>query len=141
MNLINIFKCAVRHLSTAILMLAVFAIFSLSAFAQTVKRVVFIIGKANIVYSDSAKPGESDTYIIKLKRGQSCQVEVEWKGEDVNDEGQGLSGFTIVFPNGKRLVDAQDGYIQAKVTGDFKIIVSPKTEKTNYRYRIIFTQI
>jgi hypothetical protein len=142
MNLSKIIKqTSIGWLVNAILLFAAAAIFNLSAPAQTVKRVAFIYGKANVIYTDAAKIGEKDTYVIKLKKGQSFQVDVEWQGEDAADEGQGLSGFTIVYPNGKKLVDAQDGYVQADTAGDYKIVVSPKTKKTNYRYRIVFTQI
>jgi hypothetical protein len=142
MKLSNIFRrTSIGWLSIAILSFAAAAFFNVPTVAQTVKRVAFADGKANVAFSDAAKIGEKDNYVIRLKKGQSCQVDVEWQGEDVNDEGQRLSGFTIVYPNGKKLVDAQDGYIQAEVAGDYKIVVSPKTKKTNYRYRIIFTQI
>jgi hypothetical protein len=142
MKLSNIFRrTSIGWLSGAILSFAAAAFFNAPTAAQTVRRVAFSYGKANVVYSDTAKIGEKDHYVIRLKKGQSCQVEVEWQGEDAADEGQGLSGFTIVYPNGKKLVDAQDGYIRADIAGDYKIVVSPKTKKTNYRYRIIFTRI
>lgn len=134
-------QSSIRWFSDAVLMFAATLIFSLSASAQTTKRVAFSHGKANVTFSDSAKIGEKDSYVINLKKGQSFQVDVEWQGENIADEGQGLSGFTIIYPNGKKLVDAQDGYVRANTAGDHKIVVSPKTKKTNYRYRIIFTQI
>ena len=124
----------------AILMFAVSVILYSSVFAQTVRRVAFSKGRARLVFSDSAPPGEPDNYVIRLKRGQRCRIEVEWKGADVDDEGQGLSGYTIVYPSGERVVDPQDDALQAKSDGDFRIVVAPAARKTNYRYRIIFTR-
>ncbi len=122
-------------LSIAVVMFAVAIILYSSAAAQT-KRNIYLYGKASVVYVDWAEIGEKDTYFIKVKKGQRYRVEVDWKGEDIDDNGQGLSGLTIVYPSGKTLVDAQDGYLQADTAGHFKIIVSPKTRKTSYRYRI-----
>ena len=138
MELITIIRQAIGWLSFALLLFAILVLLFSSAAAQNVRRAAFSEGKERAFFFDSAKIGEQDTYIIKLKKGQSCRVEVEWKGRDIADEGQGLSGFTIVYPNGRKLVDTQDDYIQAKIDGDFKVIVSPKTRKTNYRYRIVF---
>lgn len=140
MELSNIIKRIIEWLVVAILLFALLVIFYSSTAAQTVRRVSFSGGRETVGFSDSARVGERDTYVIRLKKGQSCQVEVEWAGADIADEGQGLSEMTIVYPNGKRLTDAQDGYLEAAATGDYKIVISPKTKKTNYRYRIIFTQ-
>jgi hypothetical protein len=138
MELSKIIRRTIEWLVIAIVALALMIIFYSGTAAQTVRRVS--LPGDRVVYSDTAGIGERDTYVIRLKKGQSCQVEVEWQGADVADEGQGLSGLTIVYPNGKRLTDAQDGFIEAAATGDYKLVVSPKTKKTNYRYRIIFTR-
>jgi len=131
MELITIIRQAIGWLSFALLLFAILILLYSSAAAQNVRRGAF---------SDSAKIGERDTYIIELRTGQSCRVGVEWKGSDMAGEGQRLSGFTIVYPNGKKFIDPQDDLFQARTGGDYKIIVSQKTRKTNYRYRIIFTQ-
>lgn len=142
MKLSNIFRrTSIGWLPTAVLSGAALAIFSSPGSAQTVRRVAFSNGKPNAVFSDAAKIGEKDVFVVRLKKGQSCQIDVEWHGADAGDEGQGLSGYTIIAPNGKKSIDPQDGYLQAESAGDYKIIVSPKTRKTDYRYRIVFTRI
>lgn len=146
MNLLRINKYASGWLPVAFLMFLITWALGSSGWAQTARRFISADGKAAVTYFNTAKPGEEDIYVINLKKGQSCEVDVEWQGEDGADEGQGLSGFTLIYPNGEKLVDAQDGHIQANhiqanTTGGYKIIVSPKTSKTNYRYRITFTQL
>jgi len=109
--------------------------------AESFVRVTFGEGKDTVEFADSASMGERDTFVVALAKGESCEVDVLWKGDDLEDEGQGLSGFSIIFPDGEELTDTQDGYIRAATAGDHKIVVSPKTKKTNYRYRIIFKRV
>lgn len=141
MNLSKIIKLTkVRRMLIHGLSLFALILFYLPARANSAVRVTFTEGKRNAVFNGSAKMGEKDIYVVKLKKGQNCQIDVSWLGEDLADEGQGLSGYTIVFPNGKTSVDPQDGFLQPPIAGDYKIIVSPRSRKTNYRYRITFTR-
>lgn len=114
---------------------------SSDATAVSFRRVAFADGKDTVEFAGSASIGERDTFVIALEKGDECDVDVRWQGDDLGDEGQGLSGFSIIFPDGEELTDAEDGYIQAQTAGDHKIVVSPKTRKTNYRYRIIFKRV
>jgi len=141
MDLIEIIKRKSSEGGTALfLLLAAVLVFNWPTWAQAVKRVSFLYGKAAVIFSDSAKPGEKDTYLIRLRKEQSCQIDVNWQGTDIENEGETPAGYTIVFPDGEKIVDPEDGYLLAEIAGDYKIIVSPRTTKTNYRYRIVFTR-
>lgn len=132
---------SIEGLLTLVLSLLAVVIFDWSIFAQeTASQIAFLYGQAAVIYSDSAKPGEKDTYLINLKKGQRCRIDVKWSDAGIEDEDENLPGYTIIFPDGKKLVDPVDGQLQAQQGGDYKIIVSPEGTKTNYRYRIIFTQ-
>ena len=141
MQSIRFFKHAVEWLFFGVLIFALLVIFYSSNAAQGVRGVVFPEAKNEVVFSDSVKIGERDTYILELAQGQNCEVEIVWQGADTSDEGQGLSVFTIIYPKGEKYEGAQDGYIQAGQAGDYQIVVSPKTRKTSDRYSIIFKHI
>ncbi len=115
--------------------------FSVVTSGQT-KRVQFAKNSKKVVFNDSAPRGEKDVYTISLRKNQAIDVYVRWAGEDLTipPNEQGISGFTIVYPNGKQLVDPQDTYIRAERAGEYKIIVSTPNRRTSYRYKITFTQ-
>jgi hypothetical protein len=106
--------------------------------AGNFKRVTFPDGANRVGFAGSVNPGERDTFVIALERGDDCEVDVRRKGADASGEGQGLSGFSIVEPDGEERTDAQDGDIEAETAGDYRIVVAPKTRQTDYRYRIVF---
>ena len=127
-----------KKLGLLILVMLAFSV--IGASAQATKRVTFAKGKKAVVFNDSANTTQKDTYIVKLKKGESVDVNAEWVGEDVNDEGQGLSGLTIIEPGKAASPDVQDGAVTAERAGDYKFVVSAPYKKTNYRYKITFTK-
>src|SRR6185369_14442565 len=81
---------------------------------ETVKGVAFLNGKAVVIYSDSANPDERDTYLINLIKGQGFKIDVKWPGANVETEGEKLPGYTIIFPDGKKIADTANGYLLAE---------------------------
>jgi hypothetical protein len=119
-------------------LLLIITFFHLPAAAQNVKLVRFVYGKTRIVFSDTANLGQVDTYLIKLRKGQTYQIEIEWKGEDMTNEPLPLRGYTVIVPMGREISNPPSGVFQPPVTGIYKIVVSPLTTRTDYRYRITF---
>ena len=103
------------------------------------KRVALSITKPCVVLEGSVQPKNFDTYILKVRKGQTVIASPYYYGEETDrpaDDEQGLSGFVIVMPNGEKSEDPQDDQFQAEKSGEYKILVRPAYTRTNAKYRL-----
>ena len=128
-------KAAVRIFGITFLALT---FFSLSVLAQKVRRVKFVYASTSVVYTGEVRVGSKDVYVLRLKKGQNVEIIVEWDGEDITNEPQMLLGYIVIDPKRSIVPTQQTRFLQSAVSGDYKIIVSPQLERTDYDYRIIF---
>lgn len=121
---------------------ALIGLCALAAEAQQTRRIKFSRNVKKIVLNDSANRKQTDVYIFRLKKGERADALVTWKGRNIGVKNEDvLSGFSIHYPSGEKAEDPQDGVMTATKTGDYKVLVTPRHRKTNYRYKITFTKL
>ena len=130
-------KAAVRIFGITFLALT---FFSLSVLAQKVRRVKFIYGKTSVVLTGEVGVGSKDIYVIRLKKALNVEIDIEWEGEDITNEPEMLLGYVVIDPKGTKMPSEQTRFLQPTISGDYRIIVSPWVQRTNYGYRLVLTR-
>jgi hypothetical protein len=120
--------------------LLVAAMLGAAVAGQTIRRVKFDYGRSSVTFSGEVGIGQKDIYLIRLKKEQTIEIEIFWEGEDITNEPRPLTGYMIVYPNGEKVIDPPGGTLQPTAAGNYKIIVAPRIERTDYRYRLVFTR-
>ncbi|MFE1748902.1 hypothetical protein [Coleofasciculus sp. H7-2] len=105
------------------------------------RRVQFARGRSSTTIKGAVPLGKKDTYIFRARKGQTIITEVVWEGDRVggDNDDQGLSGFSFVWPNGEVFQDPQDGYFEATSTGDYRVVVAQPYKLTSSRYTFKLT--
>lgn len=141
MPFLPVFRDFMKKYDTIFLFLTLILLSVFSVQAQSVKRVVFAKGSKTAVFNDSARIGEKDTYVVKLRKGQKIDISPDWvngAGISVNNE-DAVSGFMVITPKGEKIEDPQDTYFIAELSGDYTVVVRPVYKRKSYRYKLTFT--
>ena len=103
------------------------------------KRITLSKTKPCVILTGSVQPKNFDTYIFRAVKGQTIIASPFYYGDETDrpeDDVQGLSGFVIVLPNGRKVEDPQDDQFQAEKTGEYKILVRPAYTRTTTKYAL-----
>ena len=92
-----------------------------------------------VVLTGAVQPKNFDTYIFHAAKGQTVVADTYYYGKETNrpkNDEEGVSGFVIVMPDGKKVEDPQDDQFTAEKTGVYKILVRPAYRRTTGKYAI-----
>lgn len=103
------------------------------------RRVRLTARRPCTILRGSVQPPRRDTYVFHARRGQLIVTDVLYHGRTVKrrtDDEEGSSDFIFVYPDGKRIEDAQDVVFLATHTGEYRVAVRPTRRRTNSRYTL-----
>ncbi len=104
------------------------------------QRVQFEKGRFSTIVKGAVGLGNKDTYIFRVRQGQEIIMDVVWQGTPVDpNEDRGLSGFSFVQPDGTIFEDPQDGYFNAALTGDYRVIIAQPQRLSSPEYTFKLT--
>ncbi len=102
-------------------------------------RVRFPRGASSMTFNNSVPLGSKHTYIFGASSGQLITADLTWRGHPVEDQGQGLSGLSLVFPDGRIEQDVVQVNFDTTTTGDYKAIIAQPYRQTSSRYTFTLT--
>ncbi|HBE21073.1 MAG TPA: hypothetical protein DEG17_07665 [Cyanobacteria bacterium UBA11149] len=103
------------------------------------RRVRFPRGASSMTFNNSVPLESKHTYIFWASSGQLVTADLTWMGHPIEDQGQGLSGLSLVFPDGSIVQDIQNSNFDTTSTGDYKAIIAQPYRQTSSRYTFTLT--
>lgn len=105
------------------------------------RRVQFARGRSSTTIKGAVPLGKKDIYTFRARKGQTIITEITWEGDRVgaDNDDEGLSGFTFVWPNGEVMEHPQNIYFEATSTGDYRVVVAQPYKLSNSRYTFKLT--
>lgn len=131
------------HAFTLLLSGALLLAFSANAAGQDrggpPRRVQLNARRPCVILRGTVQPPRRHTYSFHARQGQLIVTDVFYHGRTIKrrgDDEEGSSDFIFIYPDGRRVEDAQDVVFSAARAGEYRVIVRPTRRRTNPRYTL-----
>ncbi len=112
---------------------------SSSSSGGATQRVQLNARRPCVILRGAVQPPQRHSYVFRAHRGQLIVTDVFYHGSTIKrrgDDEEGSSDFIFVYPDGRRVEDAQDVVFSATKGGEYRVIVRPTRRRTNPRYTL-----